>query len=306
MWLEIQIFGFRALWSPYFLSFTIALAVIYFLMTGPFRQKFIKKSEPTLNQQLFFYSSLVLLYAVKGSPVDLLSHIMMSAHMIQMAILYFVIPIFMIRGLPTEWIEKVIQLPIIKPIFRFFTIPLIALAVFNSMFAMYHIPAIFDFSKSSQVAHISITIILFILAMFMWWPIVTPLKEHNRLNPLLKMGYLIGSILMISIACALMIFASKPLYEAYSATGAWIQAMSLCVPAEVLMGLSDTLSGPSMFSPLTIQEDQQLGGILMMFLQQIIYGFVIAWIFFGWFSKKNMEIDPLPDSLPYSNNVTKR
>jgi|SRR5690625_619007 len=299
MWLEIQIFGFRALWSPYFLSFTIALAVIYFLMTGPFRQKFIKKSEPTLNQQLFFYSSLVLLYAVKGSPVDLLSHIMMSAHMIQMAILYFVIPIFMIRGLPTEWIEKVIQLPIIKPIFRFFTIPLIALAVFNSMFAMYHIPAIFDFSKSSQVAHISITIILFITAFFMWWPIITPIKKYNTLNPLIKMGYLLGSILMVSIACALIIFAKDPLFKAYSSEGAWLQSLSLCVPGDVLTGLSGDLSGAEMFSPLSTVDDQQLGGIIMMFLQQIIYGFVLAWIFFGWFSKKNLGVDPMPKDLPY-------
>lgn len=307
MWLDIQIFGFRALWSPYFMTFVLLLAAIYFIFTGPKRSLFGDElSKPTWKQNVFFYVGIFMLYVAKGSPVDLLSHIMMSAHMVQMVILYFIVPIFLIRGIPEWMLERFINVPVIKQIVTFFTIPLIALALFNSFFALYHLPDIFDFSKSSQVAHITITIVLFIFALFMWWPIVTPLKEHNRLNPLLKMGFLIGSILMVSIACALMIFASKPLYEAYSASGAWIQAMSLCVPAEVLMGLSDTLSGPSMFSPLTIQEDQQLGGILMMFLQQIIYGFVIAWIFFGWFSKKNMEIDPLPDSLPYSNNVTKR
>ncbi|MEI3606749.1 cytochrome c oxidase assembly factor CtaG [Pseudogracilibacillus sp. SE30717A] len=301
MWLDIQIFGFRALWSPYFLIFLVVLAGIYFIYTGPQRSRFGNVERPTRNQQIFFYSGILLLYLVKGAPVDLLAHIMMSAHMIQMAILYMVIPIFIIRGLPTWSIERFIELPIIKPIIKFFTQPLIALAIFNSLFSMYHLPTIFDFSKQSQVAHISITIILFIFAIFMWWPIVTPLKSHDTLNPLIKMGYLLGSILIISIACALMIFATKSLYSAYSSEGAWLQAMSLCVPSDVLTGLSGELSGAEMFSPLSAQEDQQLGGIIMMFLQQIIYGFVLAWIFFGWFSKKNMSIDPMPDSLPYSN-----
>src|SRR5690625_4740732 len=206
MWLEIQIFGFRALWSPYFFTFLLCLAIIYFLFTGPLRYRFGTVSTPTGRQQLFFYSGIVLLYIVKGSPVDLMSHIMMSAHMIQMAILYFVIPICFIRGLPTWMIEKCIWLPIIKSIFTFFTHPLIALALFNSLFAMYHLPQVFDFSKSHLVVHVGLTILLFILAIFMWWPIVTPLKAHDKLNPLIKMVYLLGSILIISIVCALMIF----------------------------------------------------------------------------------------------------
>ncbi|MBO1003541.1 cytochrome c oxidase assembly factor CtaG [Pseudogracilibacillus auburnensis] len=300
MWLEIQIFGFRALWSPYFLTIIICVALLYFLLTGPMREKFGSFDPPTRNQQIFFYSGMFILYIVKGSPVDLMSHIMMSAHMIQMSFLYFVVPIFIIRGLPVWMWEKFIHLPVIKLLFTFFTLPLIALAIFNSLFSMYHLPAIFDFSKSHAVFHFGISVILFIFAMFMWWPIVTPLKSQDKLNPLIKMGYLLGSILMVSIACALMIFSTKSLYLAYSSQGAWIQALSLCVPTDVLTGLSGTLSGAEMFSPLSAHEDQQLGGIIMMFLQQIIYGFVIAWIFFGWFSKKSLEVDPMPSSLPYS------
>jgi len=299
MWLELQIFGFRALWSPYFLIFLISIAVLYFIITGPKRHIFGQVSKPTVSQQIFFYLGLLLIYVVKGAPVDLLSHIMMSAHMVQMSILYFVVPIFIIRGLPVWMLEKFIELPIVKPIFRFATRPLIALAIFNSFFTVYHLPVIFDFSKETQFVHAFIVVFLFIAALFMWWPIVTPLKEHNKMQPLLKMGYLLASIFMVSIACALLIFSSNALYMSYTSEGAWMQAMSLCVPADVLSGLSDTLSGAEMFSPLTAQEDQQLGGILMMFLQQGIYGIVIGWIFFNWFSKRSLETDPMPDSLPY-------
>lgn len=300
MWLDIQIFGFRALWSPYFLTFLISIAVIYFIFTGPKRHLFGNVSKPTINEQIFFYAGIILVYLVKGAPVDLMSHIMMSAHMIQMSILYFVVPIFIIRGLPQWMLEKFIELPVVKPIFQFFTRPIIALAVFNSFFTVYHLPVIFDFSKETLVAHAAINIFLFITALFMWWPIVTPLKEHNKMAPLLKMGYLLASILMISIACALMIFSTTAMYTSYTSDGAWMQALSLCVPTDVLAGLSGTLSGAEMFSPLTAFEDQQLGGIIMMFLQEIIFGVVLAWIFFTWFSKKSLEVDPMPSSIPYS------
>src|SRR5699024_2076416 len=237
--------GFRALWSPYFLTFLIAVSIVYYLVTGPYRHKFGGDEKPTRNQQLFFYSGIILTYIVKGSPIDLMSHIMMSYHMAQTAILYFV------------------NFKIVKKIMKVTTHPLIALVLFNSLFSMYHLPVIFDYTKTHLIVHSTVTIVLFILSMNMWWPILSPLKEHATLNPLLKMAYLIGSILIISIACALMIFSTKSLYTSYNSDGAWLQAMSLCVPPDVLNGISDSLSGAEMFSPLSAAEDQQLGGILM-------------------------------------------
>src|SRR5690625_7318012 len=75
MWLDLQIFGFRALWSPYFFTYILLLALAYFLITGPLRHKFGGQEKPSIKQMTFFYSGLILLYIVKGSPIDLLSHI---------------------------------------------------------------------------------------------------------------------------------------------------------------------------------------------------------------------------------------
>ncbi|HLR59134.1 MAG TPA: cytochrome c oxidase assembly factor CtaG [Pseudogracilibacillus sp.] len=294
MWLELQIFGFRALWSPYFLAFVILVSLLYYLLTGPYRHVFGDVKKASINEQLLFYSGMLVIYIAQGSPVDLLAHIMMSAHMTQMALFYLLFPILIIRGLPNWLWEKIINIKGLKTFFKIFAYPLIALLLFNSLFALYHIPAVFDFSKSSQLIHESIKIFLLIASFFMWWPVVTPLKQKNPLNPLLKMAYLLGSTVIISIACALLIFSSNPMYQVYASEGPWIQALSLCVPGDVLDGLAGTLTGADMFSPFSGVEDQQLGGIIMMLVQQIIYGFVIAWIFFTWFSKKSLENDPLP------------
>lgn len=294
MWLELQIFGFRALWSPYFLLFVLGLALVYFLITGPYRHKFGGEDKPSKKQQIFFYIALLLLYAVKGSPIDLLTHIMLSTHMMQMAIYYLVFPILIIKGIPKWLWEKVVFRPVIKPALSFLSKPLISLLLFNTLFSLYHLPDIFNFAKSSQIAHSSISIIILIAAFIVWWPVLTPVKEFDRMPPLGKIFYIFANGVLITPACVLIIFADVPVYATYSQDGAWMQALSLCVPSDVLQGLTYAISGPEMFSPMSTLEDQQLGGIIMKLSQEITYGVILARIFFSWFNRESLRIDPLP------------
>lgn len=295
MWLNLQIFGFRALWSPYFLSYVVLLALAYYVITGPLRHKFSTDApRPSGLQQFYFYTAMLLLYIVKGSPIDLLTHIMLTFHMVQMAIYLLVVPILIIKGIPAWFWSKIVYVPIIRPIVKLLTKPLISLLLFNTLFSIYHIPGIFNFTKSSQIAHSSASIILITAAFIVWWPILSPLKEFNKMQPLLKMAYIAANGVLITPACVLIIFASNPLFEAYSQSGAWIQAMSLCVPGNVLDGLQFTISGPEMFSSMSTVEDQQLGGIIMKSMQEIVYIFLLARIYFVGFSKESRKIDPLP------------
>lgn len=295
MWLDIQIFGFRGLWSPYFLSFIIILGILYYLITGPLRFNYGVEEKPTVKQQIYFYTGLLLLYIVKGSPIDLLAHIILTAHMIQMAVYLLLFPVLMIKGIPVWIWKKIIETPVIKKIFKLFSKPLIPLLLFNLLFSLYHIPAVFDFSKSSRPAHVSISLVLLFAAFMMWWVIITPIKEQNKLKPLLKIVYMGANGALITPACVLIIFAGEPAFQAYSSDGAWIQAMSLCVPKDVLKGLAGSLSGAEMFSPMSTIGDQQLGGIIMKVLTEIVYGTTIGRIFFQWFKPSKDSIDPLPE-----------
>ncbi|MRH41912.1 cytochrome c oxidase assembly factor CtaG [Aquibacillus halophilus] len=292
MWLELQIFGFRALWSPYYALFVLGLGITYYLITT----KFTKKGPPSVTQQTSFYLGLVLLYIIKGSPIDLVSHIMFTSHMVQMALYYLVFPILIIRGIPVWIWRKIFDLPVLKSILKITTIPLIALLLFNGLFSMYHIPVIFDYAKETPTAHAIITTVILFTAFCMWWPIVTPIKELDKLSPLMKIGYIFANGVLITPACGLIIFADHSIYATYSETGSWIQALALCVPSSVLGGL--TLSGPEMFSPLPIVEDQQLGGIVMKIMQEIVYGMILAKVFFGWFGKESHKVDPVPTTTP--------
>ncbi|GAB4072321.1 cytochrome c oxidase assembly factor CtaG [Barrientosiimonas marina] len=300
MWLDLQIFGFRALWSPYFLSFVLGIALLYYFVTGPYRHKFggAGQDRPSMKQQLFFYGGLLLLYAVKGAPVDLLGHIMLTGHMVQMAIYYLVFPIFIIEGIPTWLWDKVVNRRGVKPVLKVLTKPVISLLLFNVLFSLYHFPAIFEFSQTSQMVHSSISLIILAAAFIVWWPILAPFKEFNYMSPLGKIFYIFANGVLITPACALLIFATDPIYATYTSEGSWIQALALCVPPDVLQGLNPAISGPEMFSPFTIREDQQLGGIVMKLMQEITYGILLAIVFFKGFAQYPEKVDSLPDQ-PY-------
>lgn len=285
----LSIFGFQALWSPFFIITILFMTVLYFLITIKWRKDF-KNSEPlTVKQAVYFIISMILLYIVKGSPIDLLAHIMFTYHMVQMSILLIIMTPLLMLSIPNWLWEATLNLPVIKPIFRFFTKPVLSVVLFNVAFSFYHIPFIFDAIKMSEAAHGGYTMLLFILAVFMWWPLINSLPNYPQLSGLKRVGYLFASAILLTPACGILIFAGKPLYETYSNGALWLKAMALCVPSDTLAGLN--LSGPELFSKLPVVEDQQLGAIVMKLVQEVIYGFVLARIFYAWFKKDQQEAE---------------
>ena len=57
---------------------------------------------------------MVILYILKGSPVDLLGHILFSVHMVQMAILLLVVAPFLIMGIPNWMWKKVFEVKLLN------------------------------------------------------------------------------------------------------------------------------------------------------------------------------------------------
>lgn len=279
--MPLSIFGFQALWSPFFLLLTLVVIGLYFYITSK-KQHWFEETQPVTKKEITaFVSAMLLLYAVKGSPIDLMSHILFSMHMTQMALLLMLVPPLLIVGIPTWVWRKIINNRFIKPIFRFLTKPLLALIVFSGLFSIYHIPLILDNIKQNELYHSVFNLFLFISAVLLWWPIMNKLKGEHQVHGLSKIGYIIGSAILITPACALIIFASQPMYATYSNGDAWLKAMELCVPTSTLSGL--TLSGPELFTNMPVMEDQQLGGVIMKIIQEIIYGVVLAIVFFQWY-----------------------
>lgn len=285
--LTLEIFGFQALWSPYFFVLLLSVTVSYFLLLGKYRRLF-KHSEPLQgNQVACFVSSILLLYIVKGSPVDLMAHLLFYVHMIQMAVFVLVIPPLLILGIP-QWVwRRLLAFKMFHSLFEFFTKPIIALILFNGLFSFYHVPFIFDHVMQNRWLYDGYTVWLFLFAVFMWWPLVNKLPEWQTLMGIKKIGYIFVNGILLTPACALIIFANTPMYATYSDPRAWGVAMSLCVGADHFSNLH--ISGPELFSSMSLLYDQQLGGVIMKVAQEIVYGISLGQVFFEWYRKDNED-----------------
>lgn len=122
----------------------------------------------------------------------------------------------------------------------------------------------------------------------MWWPILNPLPVAGDLPELRKMGYVAMNAILLTPACALVIFANEPLYLTYTDPQVWAVALGYCIPkgADFIL---ENFSGPQAFYILPPLEDQQLGGVIMKVVQEIIDIIILAYIFFKWYAKEKKD-----------------
>lgn len=291
--MPLSIFGFRAMWSPTLIGVLVFFTVLYFLITIKWRKDF-KYSEPLKKgEAISFVFAMIMLYVIIGSPVDLMSHIMFTMHMIQMAFLLLFIPIFFIIGIPNWLWKTVINLPFVKPVFHFMTKPIFAIFFFVFMFSVYHIPLVLDFIKLEETAHGIYTFVLFLSALFMYWPLLNTVESEPQMKDFHKLFYIIANAILITPSCALIMFSSTAFYATYTDGETWMKAMELCVPSSTLQGL--TLSGPELFTNMTPIEDQQLGGVLMKIIQELIFAVILARVFLIWYKNDKNNADKMTE-----------
>ncbi|WP_274653029.1 cytochrome c oxidase assembly factor CtaG [Paenibacillus humicola] len=292
--LGLQYFSFDAIWSPIFLFVMVAIGIGYFYLAGPWRLKHAPEAPAvTAGQKIWFVCGATLFYFAQGGPLDLLGHLLFSFHMTDMAISYLIVPPMLLLGIP----EFMWRAAFGKPFWRRLNLlmhPILTLLLFNMLFSVYHMPQIHDYVMVHFAVHRFYYGLLLVTSVMMWWQIVCPVKDWNRLTDLRKMAYVFANGMLLSPACALIIFAGSPMYSTYNDPEAWAKAMGYCVAGDP-SALLALFKGPSFFSLMSPLEDQQLGGIIMKLVQEIMYGAILAYVFFHWFKREHRDSD---DVLP--------
>lgn len=119
----------------------------------------------------------------------------------------------------------------------------------------------------------------------MWWTIIAPVPEWNRVSELQRVGLIFLDGLLLTPACALIIFAGSPVYETFTNPVAWATALSLCLPGT--QTVSPDLIEQFMLLPLL--EDQRLGGVVMKVVQEVLYGSFLVYVFIQWVRREKAE-----------------
>ncbi|MBS4202061.1 cytochrome c oxidase assembly protein [Bacillus sp. FJAT-49732] len=220
-------------WNFSLLFILAIIAILYALSLKHFTNIKIYDVRPVL-----FFISISLFFLVIGSPLSVISHLSFSFHMMQMSILYFIVPPLLLLGIPEKFIK-----------YNFQSLASFALVSFAVLFFLYHMPFVLQTLYQFSFLHRGYTSLLFVLAVFMWWPIV---MRRNKRFALLS-GLLLTPACLLFIINGIMGGISNPFLQGLS--------LNLCLPEH--MNVADLL-------PISINPrfDQIAGGIVMMGLHK--------------------------------------
>ncbi|WP_445323471.1 cytochrome c oxidase assembly factor CtaG [Paenibacillus sp. FSL R7-0179] len=285
----LQYFSFAELWSPLFLALMLLLTAGYFVLIGPLASRFEVSTAVPFWRRGLFLCGMLALYLAQGGPVSLLGHILFSFHMVSMALSYLVaVPLIML-GIPDWCWRALLRVNPLKGL-AFLAKPVVAALLFNGLFSLYHIPAIHDYVMLHFTVHRLYYGVLFLTSALMWWNLINPLPEYRALSGLGQVGFIFLNMVLLTPACGLIIFAGSPLYATYSDPGTWAKAMGYCVPQSPA-ALLQAFGGPGFFGSLSPKVDQQVGGIVMKFIQEFIFASMLAYVFYHWYKKENGQED---------------
>ena len=248
----------QMLWNLPLLAAIICLAAIYVFVVVTYTKIKLYQQQP-----LLYFLSLGILYLTFGSPFETISHLSFSLHMLQMSILYFIIPPLFVLGIPDTLMQIIRNHSRSKRVSKFVFPPKAALYAFGAMFLMYHVPVVLTALSQNAAVHNGYLFVLLVLSFRMWQPITIhdpkkghSLEQHNR--------YLFLSGLVIMPACLLFIITAltggmnNPLLSQLTAT--------LCISPSQLSHLSSLDILPSSFNT---RLDQMFAGILMLVIHKL-------------------------------------
>lgn len=289
-------FSFAELWTPMFLFAMIGVVILYFYLIGPWREKrYPGVQAATGLQKTLFVGAILLVYLCHGGPLNLLGHLMFTFHMVNMSISYLIVPPMVLLGIPSFIWRAAFSARFWRKL-RILMHPIVTLVLFNMLFSIYHVPMVHDYVMTNFAVHRLYYVVLFITAFMMWWQIACPVPEWNKLIDVKRMAYVFANGVLLTPACALIIFSSGSMYATYNDPEVWATAMGYCMSGDTSY-LIGQFGGPQFFNWMGITEDQQLGGIIMKLVQELMYGIILAYIFKQWFKREHADDDmPNPET----------
>lgn len=283
MW-GLEYFSFRDLWSPVFMVFTMAVIVLYTFIAGPWRYRFEGSAPVSWVRQSSFIVAAILLYLTMGGPLSLMGHLMFTFHMTNMAVAYMLVPPLLLYGIP-DWLWRSMFQAKFWRVFRILMNPIVSMGMFVLLFSFYHMPDNHDWIMTHFTVHTLFYIALFVSSVIMWWHVFLPVPEWRRISPLLTLLYVFLSGLLLTPACAMIIFAEEPMFAVYNDPQVWTKAMGYCMSGDPAVLLSQ-FDGPAFFNLMSGHDDQQLGGIVMKLLQEFVNAAALYIVFMGWYRKE--------------------
>lgn len=212
----------------------------------------------TRRQVWSFYMGVLTLEVAGDWPLhDLAENYLYSAHMVQHMLISLVAPPLLLLGVPA-WLTRLILRPQwAQGVVRVMCRPLVAGVLFNIVIAVSHAPFWVNGTLYHHWLHFWAHLLLFVVAMFMWFPVVNKLEEFPSLSSTGRMIYLFLMSVLPNVPAAFLILSTGVVYSYYSHV-------------------------PHPFPGLNAINDQQLAGSIMKVGGTFFYWSIITTMFFRW------------------------
>jgi len=235
-------------WNPAVLPALIAALVCYLV-------------EFRINPRLWiFVVALGIVVLALLSPINTLANgYLFSAHMLQHILLLLIVPALVIISLP-----RTIALP---RFLRKADHPMIGWIAGVGAMWFWHAPALCNAATTSRPVFALQTISLLVLGGLFWWHVIAP-RDEDRLAPLGAIVYLFTACTACTVLGIILTFSPVTVCSGYLR------------PADPLGLLNTIRSGWG----ITVEKDQQIGGLLMWVPMCMIYLAAIFGQLARWFS----------------------
>ena len=189
------------------LAASYAVAVV---RVGP-RYAAAGRAPVTRLQVVCFALGVLAVWVAADWPIhDIAERYNYSIHMVQHLVLSMVAAPLLLLGTPA-WMLRIILRPpsLLFRAVRFCARFLPALIVFNLVLVFTHWPAIVDFSLRNGLAHFLVHALIFVSALVVWMPVLSPMPEIPRLSPLPRMLFLFAQSIVPTIPASFLTFGSS-------------------------------------------------------------------------------------------------
>ena len=206
-------------WSLGVAIVLITFCVLYLIVLrlAFVRAKRAAESRPiSVVRIISFFTGILLAAILLLSPINTIARTQLfSMHMAQAVALTTICAPLVIFGWPAGMLRPVEETPILRTIVHFLLTPLVASALFNVSFLLWHAPLIFDAAMISPTLYHVMMLNIFFTAILNWWPLIGVQHEKRKLNLPLQMAYAFFDGQPVDIFAFVLVFTGVAIYPLY-------------------------------------------------------------------------------------------
>ncbi len=245
-------------WSPIALIGLVMLCLLYAFGIRQARKGNVQGTPLQKRRIVAFIVAVVMMAVVFLTPIDTIARTQLFfMHMVQAVTLTTVCAPLLLYACPAWLLRPLLNQPLVQPVARALTQPVIASIIFNINFLAWHAPVLYHFALvHGTVYHVALLSFL-LTSLLNWWPLIGPVREFHKMTYPMQMLYAFLDGQPVDIFAFLVVFSGVVFYPYY--------------PVPPPLGISSF-------------ADQAVGGALLL-IPGLVDLVVMSPLFFRWLAQ---------------------